>query len=256
MTLHPRSDWTTVPAADANPIDPGDVLGVAVHWNGPAVPASALTDPRAFLEGVRRYHVATNGWSDIAYNRAADQTGERWNLRGLRHKSAANGTAELNSRWIAVFAIIGHGQAPTAELMAALVEEITAVRQVYPDATRITGHGLIDPTSVPCPGPHLTDAVTGGLLIPGDDMALSDDDLDKVARRTVSLLLGERAGGLRNQVRLALDEELGDESGVGAFSARVAAAVATTLPPAAAPVDVDALAGAVMARIQAWDRRP
>lgn len=52
---------------------------------------------------------------------------------------------------------------------------------------------------------------------------------------------------LRNEIRLALDAELGDESGLGAFSDRVAQKVLAGLPAQPAPADVPAIVSATVA---------
>jgi hypothetical protein len=244
VTLHPRSDWTTVKAANAHPLNPDVVRGTAVHWNGPAVPASALTDPRAYLEGVRRFHVNGNGWSDIAYNLAVDQTGDLWVLRGLGHMSAANGDTEQNTKWLAVLCIIGQGQTPSARMLAGLAAAVELVRDRYPNARGITTHAAIRPEPTACPGPDLKAAVASGLTTPEDDV--TEADKDDIARKVVDLLFGTRAAGLRNQIRLALDEELGDESGLEALSNRIAGKVQTQQP-----LNLELLASVIADRLAA-----
>ena len=165
MTIHPRSDWTAEPAADAWPLTPAEVEGVVVHYNGPAVPVSALTDPRAYLEAVRRYHTG-KGWSDFAYNLAVDQTGAVWVGRGLRHRSAANGDTDTNRRYVAVLAIVGEGQKPTRAMLAGLRTAVRLTRTAYPKALDIRGHKDVRPGPTACPGPDLTDAIRTGKLEP------------------------------------------------------------------------------------------
>jgi hypothetical protein len=240
VALHPRSDWTTVAPANSNPITDSEIEGSDVHWNGPAVPLSALTDPRSYLEAVRRFHVNTNGWSDIAYNFAVDQLGDIWVLRGMEYKSAANGNADLNARYIAILGIIGDGQAPTPAMLAGIQEVIRMQRKRYPAGKAINGHGQIDPTSVPCPGPDLLAAIKAGTLDPEDDMPTAQEIVD-------ALLSDANAVPLRKRIREALDAEFGDESGAGAFSTRVASKVdlsplVAALAATAKSTHVDALA--------------
>src|SRR3954470_17111556 len=102
-----RSDWTSHPRpAQGQLLVPGDVDGLAVHWNGPPVSAGAARGFRdavaELLEGGRRLHTATRGWSDIAYNFAVDNAGRRWPLRGWDRRSAANGDIGPNQRYGAV----------------------------------------------------------------------------------------------------------------------------------------------------------
>jgi hypothetical protein len=86
------------------------------------------------------------------------------------------------------------------------------------------------------------------LITPGGDVALTDDDARKVARAVLDLMYGDRSPGFRNQVRLALDEELGDESGQGAFSDRLAAKVSAVVGKG--------IAAEVVTSIRAWFTRP
>lgn len=246
MTLHPRSDWTSVPAANARRLDPARVEGTVVHWNGPAVPRSALTDPRSFLEGVRRYHVYTKGWSDIAYNYAVDQQGDIWVLRGMNHQSAANGNEDLNERFVAVLGIIGQGQEPSEAMLAGIRRVIAMQRERYA-GRKIKTHQDVRPDGTDCPGPDLIAAVRSGALDPSKEDEVTEADKKDIAKEVVSLLLGDRAAGLRNQIRIALDEELGDESGAGAFSDRVAEKVAARV--SAATVDPVALGAALAAQL-------
>lgn len=209
--IHLRSDWTKARAADAHPVAPGSIDGAALHWNGPPVPISALTDPRVFLEGVRRYHTKTRGWSDIAYNLAVDQTGDVWELRGLDHYSGANGTSYLNQRYIAVLFIIGDGQVPSDDMIAGGRRAIELIQKKYPRAGRIVGHGSIRPGGTACPGPHINEAIRSGAFSQKED-----DDVTK--EEVVEALLGELrdvdsplARNLRNNIRLAVQAELKDE---------------------------------------------
>jgi hypothetical protein len=211
MTLHPRRDWTSTPATDAHPLDPAAVKGLAVHWNGPPVPEAALTDPRTYLEGVRRFHVTDRGWSDIAYNFAVDQRGDLWVLRGMHHMSAANGDTEVNAQWVAVLAIIGVGQKPSPSLLEGVKQMAAMVRREYPRGGRVTTHQAIRPADTACPGPDLIPWVTatnftdepedGDMTLEQLVEALRDDDgpLVRVLKRRVREavqddLVQERAG--------------------------------------------------------------
>ena len=167
MTVHPRKDWTSTKAADAHPFADQYVKGTAVHWNGPTVPKSALSDPRSFLEGVRRFHVNTRKWSDIAYNMAVDQQGGIWVLRGMAHMSGANGDTTTNTKYVACLAIIGEGQAPSKKMLASLGTVVGMVRAEYPRATQVVTHQAIRPGSTACPGPDLIKAVNSRALEPG-----------------------------------------------------------------------------------------
>jgi len=203
--MHPRSDWTSTPAANAHPFDPSKVEGVAVHWNGPAVPQSALTDPRSYLEGVRRYHVNTPGWSDIAYNLAADQTGDAWDLRGLAHMSGANGDTDANTRFVAVLAILGQGQEPTEAMLDGIRFAVGMTREKYPHAQAVKTHNQVRPAATACPGPHLTRAVNAGVLQPRQPKEWTDMATRAELREVIDAALASDA--FKNSVRLSIEAE-------------------------------------------------
>jgi hypothetical protein len=167
MTLRRRSDWTPIPAANAHKFVPSEVDGVAIHYNGPPVSKAALTDPRAFLRGILRFHkAAPRSWSDIAYNLAVDQRGNVWDLRGLRHRSGANGDEAVNRRYVAVYCVIGKGQKPSPEMLAGVRDAVAMVRAVYPHAREIKGHRDIRHGGTECPGSDLYAALKAGAFKP------------------------------------------------------------------------------------------
>ena len=166
MTFHRRKDWTTAPAANARRFPKLGARGIAIHWNGPAVPKSALKDPRNYLEGVRRYHVFSNRWSDFAYNLAVDQNGDIWQGRGLGWQSAANGNTYLNGRYVAILAILGEGQEPSPAMIRGLRKAILRSRLRHPLARKTVGHGDIRPGGTECPGPDLRRRIHAGNLKP------------------------------------------------------------------------------------------
>jgi hypothetical protein len=74
---------------------------------------------------------------------------------------------------------------------------------------------------------------------------VTPEDIAKIADATADRILSDDKGNaLRGRIREALDNELGDESGAGAFSDRVAVKVAAKLPVPVdgVTVDLDALA--------------
>ena len=114
----PRSAWTsTRPTAGAltRPV------GYAFHWPGSPQKWGGLTKAQVAsrLEGIRRYHVGSAGYSDIAYQVAVDQSGRVWDLRGVGRKSGGNGNATLNRTWGAFLLLLGPGEEPTAAMTQA-----------------------------------------------------------------------------------------------------------------------------------------
>lgn len=168
MTRHPRSDWTSTDASSPAGFGGSDVRGVAIHWVGPAVPAAVNRGDEVarYLRGVRRFHVEGRGWSDIAYQQAVDQSGDRWVLRGFRRQSAANGDRTQNERWGAIVALIGEGQKPTPALLRGLVAAIAEFREEHPRARRVATHADVRPEPTACPGRPLTLWVRAGAKPP------------------------------------------------------------------------------------------
>lgn len=170
MTRHPRSAWTGTDASSPAPFGGSDVRGPAIHWVGPSVPAAVNRgEPEAvarYLRGVRRFHVEGRGWSDIAYQQAVDQSGDRWDLRGFRLQSAANGDRTQNERWGAIVALIGEGQHPTPALLRGLVAAVAEFREDHPRARRVATHADVRPEPTACPGRALTLWVRAGARPP------------------------------------------------------------------------------------------
>ena len=229
--------------------DPGGDLGAAqlrlrVH-HGASKNVTGLDAARAVWREYRRMHVEDNGWSDIGYSfgvaRSADPetafilTGRGWGRVGA-HTFGHNDDLGV--------CFLGNGADP-AVITPAVKRAYSWLRSARNDGPR-PAFGHRDTSETTCPGDALYSWVTAGMPLPEDDV--TEADKDDIARKVVALLLGDRAPGLRNQVRLALDEELGDESGLEAFSSRVAAKVA--------PVDVSGLAAEVVTGVRAWFSRP
>lgn len=115
-----------------------------------------------FLEAIRRHHVHTNGWSDIAYQQAVDQRGRRWMLRGWGLRSAANGGTQANAGWGAVVALVGQGQEPTEDMLRGLADARQDFRRYHPTGTRLVTHNDVRPGPTACPGPELSAWVRHG----------------------------------------------------------------------------------------------
>ena len=162
MAYRPRSAWTSVPPRYVTPLTPAEVQGVAIHWNGPAVPNVSTA---AYLRGIMNYHRA-KGWADVAYNFAVDQKGDLWELRGVRARSGANGSTSANRTHVAILACIGEGQRPTAAMLQGIRDAVALVRATYPNARAIRTHNQVRPEPTACPGPDLSHAVNTGALEP------------------------------------------------------------------------------------------
>ena len=141
-----------------------EVIGLALHWPGMSKPLSSPTAVRAALRSWQAYHMDSNGWSDIAYQAAIDQWGNRYRLRGKAYKSGANGNDTLNRRYGALLLILAPGEQPSAKMLKAVRKYHKGHRKLYPNSTKLVGHGAIRPGGTACPGPAVQALLKAGKL--------------------------------------------------------------------------------------------
>lgn len=164
-----RRDWKARPRRrHPGTLDPRQVEGIALHWPGmknalpPRIDAIA-----AALRGWQDYHMDEHGWSDIAYQVAIDQLGNRWRLRGLRNRSAANGDTAVNLRYGAALLILGPGEAPTDAMRLQVRQVVSDHRRLFSESHRIVGHGEIRPDGgTDCPGAMVERFIKAGAFEP------------------------------------------------------------------------------------------
>lgn len=155
MTNYRRKAWGAV-APTNNPtikLRPSEVVGIALHWPGMGKPLDNVHDVMHELRGYQRFHMRDRRWSDIAYQAAVDQAGNVYELRGLKVRSAANGTTQLNRRYGAVLLLIAMDEEPTPAMVAGVRRVIARHRRIFPRSKAIVGHGEIRPGGTQCPGP-------------------------------------------------------------------------------------------------------
>jgi hypothetical protein len=172
-----------------------ELRGVAVHYTGAGRLGALCTAVQSAqrLETERVFHTGPEpkgrGWSDIAYNYAIDQAGRVFELRGMQHRSAANGDEAVNRTHGAVLFLVGALDVPSLAAIEALTQwRRTLWLKAWPAATAVVGHHDLHATE--CPGTALSALVKAGRWNPPEDsMALSDDDVDRIAERVVDRLL-------------------------------------------------------------------
>ena len=171
MTYYSRRDWKARPPRARYKLREGDVDGIALHW--PAI-SSPLGNPDRVMSALRAWqndHMdnPAKRWSDIAYQVAIDQEGNTYRLRGLRHRSAANGGTDVNLRFGAILLVVAGGEHPTMPLIEATRKRIAVFRRYFPDANRIVGHRDIRPPEVgatACPGDRIHRLILAGAFDP------------------------------------------------------------------------------------------
>jgi hypothetical protein len=153
---------------------PSQVINTAFHYPGTpspinAVGAAGLRRVCSALRGWQAYHMDTRGWSDIAYCVAIDQVGRKYDLRGIRVRSAANGGTQVNLNYGAILLVLGNNEEPSAAMAKAAGEVVQDYRVKF---TRIpkrpTWHGAVRPggtasdPSTDCPGKRAIAQIKAG----------------------------------------------------------------------------------------------
>lgn len=104
--------------------------GVAIHWEGGKMgwpwDHSKCDDK---VRQIERYHVEGNRWSAIAYTLLVCGHGFVYEGRGLRHRTAANGTNSGNQNYYAICALLGKGDPHPADLFAGIRDGIDYLRR-------------------------------------------------------------------------------------------------------------------------------
>lgn len=209
MTHYTRAQWRAR-ASRGGPgyLSPSRVVGIALHWPAMSRPVRGVAAVMAALRSWQNYHMDTHGWSDIGYQVAIDQDGNRYDLRGLRVQSGANGNTTLNQQFGAVLLILAPGEHPTEAMTNEVRAVITEHRELFPNSTRVVGHGDIRPGGTACPGPITQGLIDAGAFeprraapaTPGVDRFVEAETLPK--RRRIAKRLTKRGGTKRIRRRM------------------------------------------------------
>lgn len=160
-----RKEWGARPLL--SPVATGDIwpnrLGVVIHWDGPKMGDYAHDKCAGLVRGVQKYHTTHNKWLDIAYTFVVCRHGYVFEGRGLRRRTAANGTERSNDGAYAVCALTGKGDELTPELLRGLR---LAVEYLWANGARrrVTGHR--DWFATDCPGDGLYGWLKRGMPLP------------------------------------------------------------------------------------------
>lgn len=178
MTTYSRSDWgARAPKGGPGSLDPSEVEGIALHWPAMKSPLRTPADVKAALRGWQNYHMDGHGWSDIAYQVAVDQDGNRYELRGLRTQSGANGDAAVNQRFGAILLVLAPGEEPSAAMMREARAVIAEHRALFPKSRRVVGHSQIRPEGTACPGPIVQRLINAGAFNTATAPVPEEEDL-------------------------------------------------------------------------------
>ena len=241
--FYERAAWTTAPLPldRLTPLVTAQVRGIAVHHTGSPVPLGprpTLAESTRRLEQDRLLHTGERGWADVACTAAVDAQGRVFECRGIRYRSAGNGTRTANQQYAAVTLLLGDGDEPT-EAMIEAFRDWRSSRWLarYPAATAVVAHRDLYPT--PCPGEATLALIASGTLTSGGTVALTDAEIDAIATRTRDKLLAVTYGSQPDGRPFTLGMLWGE--------------VRINAIRAATGVDVETLAGAVVAKLPTGD---
>lgn len=211
MTTYSRADWDARPARPGpGPLAARDVIGLAFHWPAMKSPVRGRAAVAAALRGWQDYHMDDRGWSDIAYQVAADQDGNRWLLRGLDTQSAANGDTDVNDDFGAVLLILAPGEEPSPKMIRQVRSIVVDHRQLFPRSDVLVGHNEIRAEGTQCPGPIVQRHLEAGTFEPQPEPRdlLRAELAASIAKTKAVIQLAEspRRPKLRFHAKAALEE--------------------------------------------------
>jgi hypothetical protein len=167
MTVYSRADWGARPARSGpGPLAARDVVGLVFHWPAMKTPLRGFRAVAAALRGWQDYHMDGHGWSDIAYQVAVDQDGNRYILRGLDRQSAANGDADVNDEFGAILLILAPGEEPSPKMIREVRRVVVDHRELFPQSDALLGHNEVRPEPTACPGPIVQRHLEAGTFEP------------------------------------------------------------------------------------------
>lgn len=170
MAVVAREQWGA-PAGRAHLPPLGDSNGFGLHYNGPAIHLTDHADCAPAVQGIRRYHVDTRGWLDIAYSFLVCPHGTIFEGRGWGKRTAANGTTYGNSWGHAAMCLIGVDQLPTAPMLGA-VEWLCERHDARYGHVDLRPHSAFKNTA--CPGDPLRAWAESGAWKPTEELTLAD----------------------------------------------------------------------------------
>lgn len=171
MTYYERRQWGAAANRGRRRLDPDQVEGIALHWPGTTTRYHTPEGVKAALRSWQRQHMDTDqlapgGASDIAYQIAIDNRGNTYQLRGLRHRSGANGDQDVNQRFGAFLLVLAEDEQPTQALIDTVRNRVARFRHIFPLGLQVVGHQDIrhDPTA--CPGAAVERLLKAGVFNP------------------------------------------------------------------------------------------
>jgi hypothetical protein len=236
MRIIARAGWgARAPKSTPTRVAIGSRSATCVHHDGPnPITVRSFAEACALVRRDQNFHMDGNGWADIGYNYlvinapGADVDGMIFEGRG-RDVVGAH-CANHNTGWIGIQVALGGGQTPSPAALR-------SVRWLHDTCQSAAGHTLAkkvhsDGFPTACPDPKLRAWVKAGMPVTNTptttevDMPLTTTDLDSIVERVLGAPIGRTGLTLAQCIDRAAS-------------------------PAPAPVDVAALAKAVLAGLPA-----
>lgn len=156
-----RKEWGARPPTARYRLNPLEVRGVALHWPGDSIRRHTPDEVKRALRAWQADHMDRRGWSDIAYQEAIDQDGNRYQCRGLRHRSAANGDEDVNRTHGAILLVLAIGEKPSPAMVKEVKARVGRFGHIF-GAIDVVGHRDIRPGPTACPGDQVAALIEAG----------------------------------------------------------------------------------------------
>lgn len=243
MRFIPYAEWShgapRVATPSSHPI--GATKGITAHWEGPGMGGFAHDLCARKVRTIRRFHMATRGWADIAYNLIVCPHGYVFEGRGANTRSAANGYLSVNDDWYAVCYLGGKGDGFTAPGADGFLDAFDYLTREGNAGPLRNGHRDHKPTT--CPGDEIYRWVHH---IEEDDMPSPEDVAKALLREKIAVKRGE------TKVHLSVEQVLREifQRSERIDEDRIADAVAANLPRGGAGVTPAQITAAVKAALR------
>ena len=160
-----RKDWDTQGVSSEVHAFDHTVEGTYLHYPGSGdvtLAGKSAKEIGARLRNYREDHIEDNGWLDIAYNAAVDQSGRSYELRGLGMEPGANGGTASNNNGVAILLMVGNEEKPSTAMLDAVAGLLAQVKAKHKDASWIRGHQESPDASTECPGEEVMALIKAG----------------------------------------------------------------------------------------------
>lgn len=150
MKFVSRSEWGASYRRGSTSI--GSVYGVTAHWEGPRMGGFPHSQCARKVRSIERFHAVNRGWAGIAYSALVCPHGHVYEGRGLRVRTAANGTSDIggNDHWYAVCYLGGVSDPFTDAAKDGFRDAVRWLRAQGGAGDRVNGHR--DHHATQCPG--------------------------------------------------------------------------------------------------------